>query len=220
MKDIKDTNAWVGVYEFLRERITSGALSPGEKINEREITELVDVSRTPVREAFRNLENEGFVTKIPKRGIFVKKYSPEELDTLYKILIRLEGLAVEMAVPKLSKADINSLQKLNNRLKSLAVKKKFLEYWTLNHSEFHLFFPRKAGSQELFDIIYQLRKRTFRVQYTKILLLHRASRYVSDHDEIINALTGKNNKNPAKCMEAHIERARKAFIEFYKEFGL
>ena len=224
MANQTDTNAWVGVYKFLRDRITSGQLHPGEKINEREITELVNVSRTPVREAFRNLENEGFVTRIPNRGIFVKKYSPEELDSLYRMLIRLEGLAVEMAVPKLSKADLNNLKKLNNRLKSLAFKRKFLDYWTLNHSEFHMFFPRKAGSQELLDIISQLRKRTFRVQYHKIILLSRASRwasrYVSDHDEIINALNGKNKKNPAKLMEAHIERARKAFLDFYKEFGL
>jgi len=220
LKNSKDTNAWVGVYEFLRDRITSGILNPGEKLNERDITELVNVSRTPVREALRNLEYEGFVTNIPNRGVFVKKYSPEELDTLYKMLIRLEGLAVEMALPKLSKTDINELQKINNRLKSLASKKKYIDYWTLNHSEFHLFFPEKAGSEELLTVISQLRKKTFRVQYTKILMLENVSRYVDDHDEIINALKGKINKKPVKCMESHIERARKAFLDFYREFGL
>ena len=220
MKGPKDTNAWVGVYEFLRDRITSGLLNPGEKINEREITELVNVSRTPVREALRNLENEGFVTNIPKRGVFVKKYAIEELDILYRMLIRLEGLAVDMAIPKLSKKDINDLQKINNRLKLLASKKKYIDYWALNHSEFHLFFPRKAGSQELLDVISQLRKRTFRLQYTKILMLENSSRYVKDHDEIISALKGKNNQKSVKCMEAHIESARKAFFDFHKDFGL
>jgi DNA-binding GntR family transcriptional regulator len=54
-------NTWVGVCDFLKDQIISGALSPGEKINEREIADQVHVSRTPVREALRNLEYEGYI---------------------------------------------------------------------------------------------------------------------------------------------------------------
>ena len=127
MGNPKDINAWVSVYEFVRDKIIKGIYNPGEKLNEREIAKLVNVSRTPTREALRILEYEGFVTNIAKRGVFVKKYSPGELDAIHKMLIRLEGLAVEMAVPKLSENDLTDLQKMNNRLKSLASKKNYSE---------------------------------------------------------------------------------------------
>jgi DNA-binding GntR family transcriptional regulator len=109
LENSRDKNAWVDVYEFLKDKIMKGIYCPGEKLNEREIAKLMDVSRTPTREALRVIEYEGFVTNIVKRGVFVKKYSPEELDTLHKMLIQLQGLAIEMAVPKLSDSDLTTL---------------------------------------------------------------------------------------------------------------
>ena len=118
MQNSRNSNAWVSVYEFVKDRIIKGIYGPGEKLNERDIAQLVKVSRTPTREALRVLEYEGFVTNISKRGVFVKKYSPEELDTLHKMLVRLEGLAVEMAAPRLTGKDLADLQNMTHRLKS------------------------------------------------------------------------------------------------------
>ena len=72
-------NSWVSVYEFLKDRIIKGIYGPGEKLNEREIAKLVNVSRTPTREALRVLEHEGFVTNITKRGFFCKKIFPRRI---------------------------------------------------------------------------------------------------------------------------------------------
>ena len=218
MENAKSKNAWVSVYEFVRDRIIKGTYNPGEKLDEREIAKLVNVSRTPTREALRILEHEGFVTNIAKRGVFVKKYSPDELDTLHKMLIRLEGLAVEMAVPKLSESDLACLQKMTSRLKSLASKRNYSDYLALNN-DFHLLFPKVAGSTELFDILSQLRKRTFRFYYAQIIADDQFEQYVNDHQEIIDALRGKINKEPKTLMEKHIDRGRKSFLNFYKKFG-
>ena len=218
MENAKDKKAWVGVYEFVRDKIIKGIYNPGEKLDEREIAKLVNVSRTPTREALRILEYEGFVTNIAKRGVFVKKYSPEELDTLHRMLILLEGLAVEMAILKLSESDLSNLQKMNNRLKSLAFKKNYRDYLAINN-DFHLLFPRVTGSTELFDILSQLRKRTFRVYYAQIIVYDQFEQYVNDHQEIVDALRGKINKKAEKLMEKHIDRARKSFLNFHKKFG-
>ena len=217
--NLKDSNAWVTVYELLKDGIIKGIYGPGERLNEREVAEIVNVSRTPIREALRVLESEGFVVNIANRGVFVKKYSPEELDTLHRILIRLESLAVEMAVPKLSGQDLTRLEQMTNRLRSLAAKKQYAEYLTLNF-EFHLFFARATGSKELLDAISQLRKRIFRFIYSHVALAHNPDRYVSDHQEIIDALRGKNNKKPEKIMERHIEFARKSFLDFYRGLAM
>ncbi len=213
-----DTSAWVRVYQFLKDRIINGTYGPGERLNEREIAKLVRVSRTPTREALRVLESEGFVTNIANRGVFVKKYSPDELDTLHKMLIRLESLAVEMAVPKLSERDIVTLQKMTTRLQSLAAKKRYSDYLTLNF-EFHLFFARVAESKELLDTIALLRKRIFRFIYSHVTLAHNPEQYVQDHQEIIDALRGTIKKRPEQIMKQHIEYARKSFLQFYRGFG-
>jgi DNA-binding GntR family transcriptional regulator len=214
----KETYEWVSVYEFLKDKIIKGIYSPGEKLSEREIAGLTNVSRTPTREALKILEHEGFVTSIARRGVFVKKYSPEELDVLHRMLIRLEGLAVRMAVPKISGSDLTYLQEVNRRLRSLASRKNYGNYLTLN-MEFHFFFPRTTQSRELLDTISQLRKRTFRYSYAQITLAHDAEEYLEDHQEIIDALRGKTNKLPDKIMEKHIERSRKSLLKFYRKFG-
>lgn len=215
--NLKDSNAWVTVYELLKDGIIKGIYGPGERLNEREIAEIVNVSRTPIREALRVLESEGFVVNIANRGVFVKKYSPEELDTLHRMLIRLESLAVEMAVPKLSEQDLAHLEQMTSKLRSLAARKHYAEYLTLNF-EFHLFFARATGSKELLDTISQLRKRIFRFIHSHVALAHNPGQYVSDHQEIIDALRGKTNKKPEKIMERHIEFARKSFLDFYRGF--
>jgi DNA-binding GntR family transcriptional regulator len=214
----KDLNAWVRVYEFLKDRIIKGTYGPGEKLNEREIANLVRASRTPVREALRVLEYEGFVINVAKRGVSVKKYSPEELDTLHRMLVRLESLAVEMAVPKLASREIATLQKMTNQLQALAAKKRYIEYLTLNF-EFHLFFAKVTESKELFDAIAALRKRIFRFYHAHIMLAHDPERYVKFHQEIIDALKGKTSTKPEKIMERHIEHARRSFLDYYRGFG-
>ena len=219
MATSKSFNTWVSVYELLRDRIIAGTYCPGEKLNEREIAQLGNVSRTPTREALRVLEYEGFVTNISKKGVFVKKYSPEELDTLHRMLMRLEGLAVEMAVPKLSGNDIASLQKINHRLRTLASKRDYSQYLGLN-IEFHLFFPRISGSEELLEAISQLRKRIFRFAYSQVIEDHETEAYLKDHQEIIDALRGKTHEKPEKIMERHVDRSRKWFLNFYRKLGL
>lgn len=214
----QDGNAWVRVHEFLKERIINGTYGPGEKLNEREIARQAKVSRTPTREALRALEHEGFVSTVAKRGVFVKKYSLEELDMLHRMLVRLESLAVEMAVPRLTTKDLALLQKMTNRMKVLAERRKYREYLTLNF-EFHLFFARKSQSEELLDAISQLRKRIFRFYHAHVTLAHNPKQYVEDHQEIIDALTGKVNKKPQRLIETHIHRARSSIMAFYKDFG-
>jgi DNA-binding GntR family transcriptional regulator len=202
------------VYEHLRDEIIKGTYSPGERLNEREISRLVSVSRTPTREALKVLEYEGFVTNITKKGAVVKKYSPAELNVIHKMLGRLESLAVKMAVPKLTKDDIARLREIQNRLTLLASEKRYNEYFVLS-IDFHLFFPKITDSSELLETISQLRKRVFRFYYGHLTLVHNSHQHLKDHDEILEALSGKTGKKPEKLMEAHIERTRKDLLEYF-----
>jgi len=215
---INESN-WIKVSNFLKEQIIKGYYSPGEKINERDVAEQVNVSRTPVREAIRHLLNEGFITAMPNKGVFVKKYTPEELDAIQKMLVLLEGLGAEMAVSNITEKDIAQLQKLNADMKSFASKKNYNKYLLLN-LDFHLLVAELSGSAELLDTVSQLHKITFRFYYSHVAVHHNWKIFVKDHQAIIDALKGKNKKKFFQLMRKHMERNRKTVKEYYETFNI
>lgn len=86
------------VVDRLRESIINGAVSPGQRLIERELIGMLGVSRTVIREALRQLETEGLVTLIPNKGPVVRELTPDEARDLYNIRSRLEGLAARLFV--------------------------------------------------------------------------------------------------------------------------
>ena len=85
--------------------ILKGALRPGDKLVEAELTQSLGVSRTPLREAFRELAAEGYITVIPHKGSYVSTISEEEVLDLYSITSVLEGLATRLATPRLKSGE-------------------------------------------------------------------------------------------------------------------
>lgn len=86
------------VVDRLRASIIAGQLAPGQRLIERELTSMLGVSRTVIREALRQLETEGLVTLIPNKGPVVRELTPDEARDLYNIRSRLEGLAARLFV--------------------------------------------------------------------------------------------------------------------------
>src|SRR3990172_9229267 len=82
----------------LREGISSGQLSPGKRLSEKLLAEMMGVSRGPIREALTRLEREGLVVKQPNKGAFVARLSREDLDEVYSLRLALERLAVQQAI--------------------------------------------------------------------------------------------------------------------------
>ena len=91
------------VVDKVKESILKGSLKPGEKLIETQLTNSLGVSSTPLREAFRELAAEGYITIYPHKGAFVTKITKEEIKDLYMITSVLEGLATRLATPLLSR---------------------------------------------------------------------------------------------------------------------
>jgi len=85
------------ILETIRDAISSGALKPGERVAEPDLAERFGISRTPIREAFRQLESEGYLTVIPRKGAVVISFSTKEVDEFYAIKSILEGYAANRA---------------------------------------------------------------------------------------------------------------------------
>ena len=82
------------VYEILRDDICSGVYAPGQQIQETELSKKLEISRSPIREALRQLVSEGLAVEYPNRGVFVKTYTPKDIEDVFDLRILLESYAI------------------------------------------------------------------------------------------------------------------------------
>ncbi|MBX5443833.1 GntR family transcriptional regulator [Sphaerobacter sp.] len=113
----KRTSLRERVLRDLRSAILRGALPAGERIYEGKIAEQMEVSRAPVREALMALQQEGLVTRIPNKGVFVARLTRAELSEFYTLRSVLEEFAMELAIDQATEADI---ERLRERLQEMA----------------------------------------------------------------------------------------------------
>ncbi len=107
-----EANAPENVVDQVRELISSGELKPGQRLNQRKLASQLGVTTTPLREALGKLEREGTLTRINGVGVFVRRYSAEEVRDLYLIREVLEGLAARLCSERASGRDVDELKTL------------------------------------------------------------------------------------------------------------
>ncbi|ALC18288.1 transcriptional regulator, GntR family [Desulfuromonas soudanensis] len=174
------------ILETIREAILKGSLKPGEKVAEPELAERFGISRTPIREAFRQLESEGYLTVIPRKGAVVTSLSERDVEEFYAIKSILEGYAARIAAERLTDRDIERLEGINNRLEQLARDGDVKTFFRV-HNEFHELFIRAAGNEKLFDLISHLMMKFNRPRMASLALPGRMEISVQEHHKIIEA---------------------------------
>ena len=100
------------IADIVRDRILKGEYEIGEKIKENQIASELKVSRTPIRDAFKQLENEGLIDYVPNRGCFAKGFTHQDVDDIYAVREALERLAVERAVERITDKEIDEITKI------------------------------------------------------------------------------------------------------------
>jgi DNA-binding GntR family transcriptional regulator len=104
----------------IRQAIATGIMKPGDRLVEADIATQMDVSRAPVREAIRLLEQEGFVMSIPRKGSFVIELDRQDIEEIYSLRTALESLAVRLALPRMAPTDIDELEVLVDEMRQAA----------------------------------------------------------------------------------------------------
>lgn len=148
------------VYEYLRDEMNRGALTPGSTINLNDMSRRLGISKTPLRDALIQLECEGFVTINPRRSVIVNKLSLEEIRHAYDIAGVLEGVAVQSAFPKFGQSPIGEMERLNEEMRAAIKGEDFDRYYQLNLS-FHDVFLNLSGNEMLRRIIMPLKQRLY-----------------------------------------------------------
>ncbi len=178
------------ILETIRDAILKGSLKPGEKVAEPELAERFGISRTPIREAFRQLESEGYLTVIPRKGAVVASLSERDVEEFYAIKSVLEGYAARMAAEKMTDKEIDRLEGINERLEKLAREGDVKTFFRV-HNDFHECFIRSAGNDKLLELISQLLLKFNRLRMASLSLPGRMEISVQEHRKIIEAFKNR-----------------------------
>lgn len=191
------------IADALRTSIMQGQLKPGHKISEPALASQFGISRTPVREAFRQLDTEGFLQVTPRRGARVAPLTERDVREFYEIKAELEGYAAKLAANKIADKELDKMEHLNNAMEEAHRNKDFKRVFKL-HNEFHEVFIRASDNEQLFHLIRML---VAKFQRFRILLTisGKSEGSFGQHREIIRAF---RERNPEKAEALVQENAR------------
>jgi len=202
------------VYHVLKERIIKEDLKPGEKILEVNIGEQLGVSRTPIREALRELAAEGFVKMIPNLGMVVKNVSIEEIKEVLQIRELLEGFAASITAKKINKGEIKKLEKIIEKMNISISKDDVLVYSDLN-GEFHNLILKVCGNKRLIKICANLSGSDHRFRIRALRDNSERLKYsLKEHQEIVDALKKKDSVQADRRSKKHIENVLKNILAY------
>jgi len=168
------------VSRYIQGAIVRGELRPGEPITETSLSEMLETSRTPIREAFRILAAQGLVTIMPRKGVFVSKLSEDELEQIYAVRINLETMAMRAAVKFYPKEVLDAISR------SLESQRQFLEEpnvsaYISENVKFHNVFTEYSGNAYLNQLLRNIEDRTLRYRVFSLRSPGRMEKSYQDH---------------------------------------
>ncbi|PAE27705.1 GntR family transcriptional regulator [Paenibacillus sp. 7884-2] len=198
-------------YHIIRLAIRDLILPPGKTILEREMSEVLEMSRTPVREALVRLETEGVVRLIPRRGFIVEPIVQEDLKEIYQIVENLDGLAIEIATKKAEDEKINQLEAIIEQQEA-ALENKNLKEWAVLDDRFHSMIIELAGNKRLSSIIEIHSDQTYRARLFTINNRPLPLRSIKEHKAITACMRAKDENAARIMMQSHRKRAQQEIL--------
>ncbi len=191
------------VYDHLRDEILEGILAPGTELAEVALSEQLGVSRGPLREAIGRLAAEGLVTVRPRRGAVVRSLSEEEFLEFYQVREAIEGMAVKLAVPRLTDEDFEALEALNRKMDEHGARNEVESFFEANVA-FHGRLLEASGNAKLQEVYRQLLDQIGRYRMRSLTLRGNLRRSVAEHAAILRAAKRGDAERASQLMADHI----------------
>ncbi|OKH88014.1 GntR family transcriptional regulator [Thalassospira sp. TSL5-1] len=194
------------ICQIITQAIREGRLAPGQRLTEAEFTRKLAVSRPTIREAFRQLCNDGLLQFEPHRGASVRQLTRHELDDLFVIRASLEALAVRLSAPLLEQAPgpLLQIQASLDKAEQEGDRKKMAKY----NIAFHQLFAETSGNTLLQSILNRLTNSVYWLQLQALIHDEQVMHTNSQHQQITAAILAGRGDDAALIMTDHIERSR------------
>ena len=200
------------VCETLRDAIRKGILEPGERLMEVQLAEELGISRTPVREAIRKLEQEGYVIMMPRRGTYVSDISTNDVKEIFEIRSALESLATGLAARRIEPEELETLQNLLVEIEGY-INKNDIEKIVETDIKFHGLLYKVSRNERLVNIINNLKEQLARFRTLSMSYPGRLQETLEEHSEMVEAIANGDVSAARDAAEHHMERAEKTLLK-------
>lgn len=184
------------VYEYLSNQLGKGELLPGSSINMDETSQKLGVSRTPLRDALLQLEMEGFVSILPRRGVIVNHLSAQDIKNYYEIIGALESAALTTNFHRMNASQIQRMRTLNAEMKQAIVQDDFNRYYQKN-LKFHDVFLNLSENENLVKIVNTLKKRLYDFPRQEGFVKEWEETSIDEHEELVRLIEAGEKEQAA-----------------------
>lgn len=194
------------IHDELEQMILAGVLAPGEQINEKALAEKNGLSRAPIREACRRLEQAGLVEIIVNRGVFVRKLPARDVRELCSIRSVLARYAGELAAERITPAALERLKELVGQIEVEARARNLVAFATLN-KEFHAIIMAATDNHRLNRMYAGINNELRLLRWRALNTAPELEEALAAHRAILAALAARDPKQLADALEAHTRMA-------------
>ena len=187
----------------IRDMIVKGELAPGARLHEQSLSELIGISRTPIREAIRALAAEGLVRLLPNKGAIVHDMSVEEVLDAFRVIGVLDSLAGELAIANMTPADLADLEALHEKMKVRFEARDLFGYFKANQDIHHRLL-QMAASPALERQLKSLNARVRPFRYSVNIERESWERSMRDHENIMALLRERDGPGLAQVLRDHL----------------
>jgi DNA-binding GntR family transcriptional regulator len=188
--------------------IIRGEYQPGQQLKEEEIATRLDISRPPVREAFKMLEAEGLVIRKPRRGVFVTDMTEKDVWEAYTLKAALYEMAMELAMNSIDESQIQELEAVVRRMEAcVAAEAVDLLQYQEHHQNFHNLIMLISGHDRLKKISDSIHNQVSRFSYKSLQNTEHLNSSVRYHRRIIKAVIGRDKISACRLMKEHVLEA-------------
>jgi DNA-binding GntR family transcriptional regulator len=208
-------NLHESTFQKLRSLLVEGKIAPGSKLNERELAESLNVSRTPIREAIRRLAADGLVELIANRGAIAVELSLEDVIHTFDVIADLEGFSGELAANNISAATLSELEALQYEMLASYARRDLSSYYKLNLRIHHL-INQAANNPVLSRLFSQVNARIEALRFRSNQDGVKWEKAVEEHQEMLEALKARDSKRMRKIMMQHVMNKRDVVVQLLK----
>ena len=199
------------VSETLRDAIVNGILQPGERLMEIQLAEELGVSRTPVREAIRKLELEGFVVMVPRRGTYVADLSLKDINEVFEIRTALDVLAAGLAVERITDEELEEMERLLVHIGEY-IDSEDMDRIVEADGQFHDLLYIASRNDRLVGIINNLREQFTRFRSISIAYPGRLKNTWEEHRRLLEAIAQRDADQAMQIAREHMENAEHTLL--------
>lgn len=206
--------------QALREKVFSGELAAGSDHLETELAELLDMSRTPVREAVLTLEGQGLLELRPRKGVRILPLSPDDMAEIYDVLTQLESHAAERAAAaNYDEQDLNALAQAIDDMDA-AIAKGDLDAWAVADDRFHAELVQLGGNSRIKAIVAMMGDQVRRARTTTLFMRPLPTKSNEDHRQVYQAIRDGNVTLARDTHRRHRQDAKAILVDLLSKLRL